>query len=176
MSAWTKQCAAAVGVSTPRAPIGATVSKDTNSHRTTFAKVPVSQKLRQTLLTSHIKVTALQMLLHGPTTEASRHHLRFMKRLQGVSGFLCFLRPPFSSSISSLQMWTSACSLESVSMVAVSIWKAPTNAPVTMVTKSHQTAETVKVCKGLCRAVGCNSPLHTSHLVELSWQQNNVFK
>ncbi len=119
-------------------------------------------------------VTALWVVLHSATTEASRHRWRFMIRPQRVSGRLYFLRPPFSSSASSLQMWMSVRSLKSVSTAAVSIWTAPTNAPVTMVTKSPQTAKLVKVCKGLSRAVGCNSSLHTSQLVELSWQQNNV--
>lgn len=112
------------------------------------------------------------MLLNSPTTEASQHHSQLTNRLQGVSVFLCFLRPPFSASVSFPQMWMSVRSLQSVSTATVSIWKAPTSAPVTMVTKSHQTAKTVKVCKGLCRAVGCNSPLHTSQLVER--RQNNV--
>lgn len=91
------------------------------------------------------------------STEASWHCLRFMKPLQKVSSFFFFLRAPFSPSVSSLQMWMSACSLESAYMAAVSIWTALTNAHVTMVTKSPQTARTVKVCKGLCSAVGCNS-------------------
>lgn len=81
-----------------------------------------------------------------------------MRKLQRVSGCLHFLGPPlllFStpSSSPSLQMWMSVCSRESVSTAAVSIWTAPTNAPVTMVTRSPQTAKTAKVCKGLCR--GC---------------------
>lgn len=112
-------------------------------------------------------VTALWVVLHSATTEASRHHWRFMKRVQRVSGCLYFLRPLFSSSVSSLQMWMSVCSLESVSTAAVSIWTAPTNAPVTMVTKSPQTAKPVKVCKGLFRALGL-----THHCILLSWRSS----
>lgn len=48
--------------------------------------------------------------------------------------------------LSSLQMWMSVCFLESVTRAAVSIWMAPTDAPVTMVTRSLQIAEPVKVC------------------------------
>lgn len=165
-----------VGVSTWRAPIGATVSKASNSQRTTFAKVSVCQKVSPTLLTAHIKVAGLWMVLLSASTEALWHHWRIIKRLQRVSSCLYILRPPFFPSISSLQMWMSVCSRECVSMAAVSIWTAPTNALVTTVTKSPQTAKLAKVCNGLSGAVGCNSSLHTPPLVELSWQKNNVCK
>lgn len=43
------------------------------------------------------------------------------------------------------KMWMSAGSPECVYTAAVSIWTAPTNAPVTMVTKSPQTAKPAKM-------------------------------
>lgn len=146
------------GVSTARAPIAATVSKDTNSHRKTIAKVSVISGAWSDIINISCQSNSS------------------VKKLQRVCSYLYFLRPPFSSSVSSHQMWMSACSLESVSTAAVSIWTAPTNAPVTMVTKAPQTAKPAKVCKGLSRAVGCNSPLRTSQLVALSRQQNNACK
>lgn len=48
----------------------------------------------------------------------------------------------------------SASSLVSVSMATVSTWMAPTNVPVTTVTRSHQTKEAAKVCRELCWVVG----------------------
>lgn len=80
MSAWTKQCVVAVGASILRAPLGATVSKATNSHLTTFAKVTVSQKISPTCLTSHIKVTALWIVLFITSTEALLAPLKVSKK------------------------------------------------------------------------------------------------
>lgn len=77
-----------------------------------------------------------------------------MKKLKNISGFLSFLMPLFSSSVPLLQTWTSASSLVSVSMAAVSIWRAVINVPVTTDTGSHRMAKAVKVCRGLCWAVG----------------------
>lgn len=150
MSAWTTHCAAMVGVSTLRAPIGATVSKATNSPRTTFARVTVCQKMSQELIEvsfqrnssvngspqCYYRSLAAQLNLHKEATKSLQLSL--------------FSEAPFFlSPVSSLQMWTSVCSREFASTAAVSIWTAPTNAPVAMVTKSPQTAKLVKVCKGL---------------------------
>lgn len=77
-SAWTKACAAVGGVSTPRAPTGATASKATNSHQTMFAKVYVSQKIGQTLFTPHVKVTSLWVVLHRAVVEALQYRWRFI--------------------------------------------------------------------------------------------------
>ena len=107
------------------------------------------QKVSQTLLTAHVKVAGLWMVLRGATTEALRQQWRFIKRLQRVCSCLYFLWAPLFPSVSSLQMWMSVCSQESVSTAAVSIWTAPTNALVIMVTKPPQTAKLVKVCNGL---------------------------
>lgn len=126
---------------------------------------------------SHNKVTSLQTVVHGATTEVLQvcwNQQGLNKVLQGPSGSLCFLRPSFCSA-SFLQMWMNACSRESVSTAGVSIWTAPTSAPVTMVTKPPQTAKPVKVCEGLSKPVGCNSSPHASQLVELFRQQHNVF-
>lgn len=86
-------------------------------------------------------------------------------------GFIFFFPPMIS-----LQMWMSVCFRESVSTADASIWTEPTDAPVTMATKSPQTANHVKVCKGLSRAVGCNSSPHTFLLVAHSRQQLNGCK
>lgn len=64
------------------------------------------------------------------------------------------LRAPIGAAVSKdtnfhqtipVKMWTSVCFQESVSMDVVSIWTEPTSAAVTMVTKSHPTAELVKI-------------------------------
>lgn len=60
-------------------------------------------------------------------------------------------------------------------MDVVSIWTEPTSAAVTMVTKSHPTAELVKVCQGLSRAVGCISLLDVQ-MVKFCRQRHNVYK
>ena len=49
----------------------------------------------QTLILSHIEVTALWIVLHSAATEASRRHSCYMKRLQRVSGWLYFPEAPF---------------------------------------------------------------------------------
>ena len=153
-------------MSTPRAPTGATVSTDTNCPRTTFAKVTVSQKVALNKVSVSSSPQCFYRSLAAP--------LEVYKEESAVVFISPFLPP--SHAVSSLQMWMNVRSPESASTAAVSIWTAPTNAPVTMVTKSPQTAKPVKVCKGLCGAVGRNSSLHTSQLVELSRQQYNVCK
>lgn len=124
------------GVSTPRAPIGATASMATNSLGTYVMVSLVIWKVSQTLLLTRMEKS--NSSVNGFTCNAER-----FKKKESESNELVIVH----SCLSALQMWMSVRSRESVCTAAVLIWMAPTSASVTPVTKSLQTAGLVKVCK-----------------------------